>query len=236
MVMHVSLREIVDPADPAVVGFGQLQEAVYYAPETLIPAGAIPHLLGDQSASRHNVLLVAESGGRVVAGTLFHYLVEPNTGFSSFLGVARHARGQGLSRRLHEARFAALDRVAGRPVPGVFIDVTNPARMPAADRARERAVGSDPAVRREAFARLGFKQVDIRYEQPVGGPGGGPVTTLDLLFCPRTPHTTVPTRLVGATLRAYWSSWLGDAAAGRFARELEGRADGRAELPLVDPR
>jgi GNAT superfamily N-acetyltransferase len=234
--MEVSIREIVDPADPAIAAFGRLQEAVYYAPETLIPAAFIPRLLGDRSPGRHNFLLVAESGGRVIAGTLFHYFAEPNTGFSSFLGVARDARRQGLSRRLHEARFAALDRVAGRPVLGVFIDVTNPGRMPAADRERERAVGSDPAVRRAAFARLGFRQVDIRYEQPVGGPGGGPVTTLDLLFCPRTPRPTVPTRLVGATLRAYWRSWLGEAAATRFARELEGRADGREELALLDPR
>src|ERR687883_49510 len=128
----VAIREITDPQDPAVAGFGRLQRATYFAPETLIP--------------------------------------------------------------------------------GVFIDVVNPTRMTPHDLERERHAGSDPWQRRRIFEHLGFRQVDIRYEQPVGGPNGGPVTILDLLYCPHTPAETVPTALVVATMQAYWSPWLGKSA------------------------
>lgn len=233
--MSIAIREVCETSDPAIAGFGRLQNATYYAPEALIPAAAIPSLLRARTAARRNLLLVAEADGRVVGGTFFHYFAAPNTGFSSFLGVDGAFRGRGLARRLHEARFAALDRVAGAPVAGVFIDVVNPERMSADELARERAVGSDPWARRRAFARLGFRQVHVRYEQPVGGPDGGPVTTLDLLFCPRTGVEEVPTSLVTATLRAYWSPWLGEAAAQRHARELERRAGGWSQLALLVP-
>src|SRR5262249_38659915 len=98
----------------------------------------------------------------------------------------------------------------------------------------DREVGSDPFVRRRIFAHLGFRQVDIRYEQPVGGPDGGPVIFLDLLYCPRKPADTVPTTLVLATMRAYWGPWLRGQVE-RHVAELERRAGGRAELALLSP-
>ncbi|MGI8748602.1 MAG: GNAT family N-acetyltransferase, partial [Deinococcus sp.] len=56
---------------------------------------------------------------------------------------------------------------------------------------------------------------------------------LDLLaFVPGQPGR-VETVLVLATMRAYWSPWLGAAGTGRALRELEGRAGGRAELDLL---
>jgi hypothetical protein len=116
----------------------------------------------------------------------------------------------------------------------VFIDVVNPTRMTARQLDRERHVGSDPYARRRVFERLGFRQVDIRYEQPVGGPDGGPVTDLDLLFCPHQPADSVPTRLVVATMRAYWTPWLGESV-DRHVAELERRARGRTDLALVSP-
>lgn len=231
----ITIREVVDPHDPAIDGFGQMQTAAYFAPETLIPARYIPQLLGGdgQRGWRRNFLLVAELDGRVVGGTLFHWLADAGSGFSSFLGVDREFRRQGIARRLHAERFSLLDRTAGGQIPGVFIDVVSPARLPPAELAREQAIGSDPAQRRRAFDRVGFRQVDVRYEQPVGGPNGGPVTFLDLLFCPRTPAASVPTALVVATMRAYWSPWLGADAAGRHARALESRANGQSELKLL---
>jgi len=111
----------------------------------------------------------------------------------------------------------------------------NPSRMSRRELERERGAGSDPWDRRRTFARLGFGQVDIRYEQPVGGPNGGPVTVLDLLYCPHEPADSVPTSLVVATMQAYWSPWLGKAAAGRHARELQSRAGGRTMLALISP-
>jgi GNAT superfamily N-acetyltransferase len=232
----MQIRQVTDPHDPAIDAFGRIQEAVYFDPHALIPTRWFGTLLQQSSGTRQNFFLVAEQDdGAVLGGTLFHYLADAGTGFSSFMGVARSARGQGIARALHTARFAVLNRAAGQAVPGVFIDVVNPTRMSQRDLVRERAVGSDPWQRLRIFGHLGFRRVDIRYEQPVGGPGGGPVTILDLLFCPSVPAETVPTALVVATLRAYWSGWLGAQEADRHARELEQRAGGRAQLALLLP-
>ena len=171
----------------------------------------------------------------MVGGALFHWLAEAGSGFSSFLGVARALRRHGVARLLHEERMRrAGPRCSAAASSGVFIDVVNPTRLSAAELERERQAGSDPWDRRRAFEHLGFNQVDIRYEQPVGGPNGGPVTILDLLFCPRSPSATVATSLVVATMRAYWSPWLGNAAA-HYANELESRAGGAKELALISP-
>jgi GNAT superfamily N-acetyltransferase len=228
------IRELTDPEDPALLAFGQLQRGVYFEPDALIPGEALGWLISQHSTERANFVLVAERDAELVGGTVFHYLGSAGSGFSSFMGVARAARGQGLARQLHEARFAALDRAARGQVSGVFIDVVNPTRLTPDELERERNVGSDPFVRRRIFARLGFRQVDVRYEQPVGGPNGGPVTNLDLLYCPRKPAKTVPTALVLATMRAYWSPWL-RANAQRHVAELEQRAAGRTELALLSP-
>lgn len=232
--MNVTVREVTDPNDPAIDGFGRMQTAAYFAPETLIPASYIPRMLAGETGTRRNFLLVAEADGQVIGGALFHWLADAGSGFSSFLGVARAWRGRGVARHLHVERFRILDRVAGGRAPGVFIDVVNPTRLSPDELLREQRVGSDPWERRIAFEHLGFRQVDIRYEQPVGGPNGGPVTILDLLYCPHEPATRVATSLVVATMRAYWSPWLGKAA-DRHARELQARAHGAEWLALLSP-
>jgi GNAT superfamily N-acetyltransferase len=229
------VREVTDSRDPTIRDFGRMQDAAYFAPETLIPGQYISRLLAAQSEARRNFLLVAELDGRVIGGTVFHWLAEASSGFSSFMGIERGLRGRGIARRLHEERFRVLDRAAGGYAPGVFIDVVNPTRMSAAELEREREVGSDPFDRRRVFEHLGFRQVAIRYEQPVGGPNGGPVTVLDLLFCPHEPAHSVATAFVVATMRAYWTPWMGAARADGHARELEQRAQGRAELALISP-
>ncbi len=44
---------------------------------------------------------------------------------------------------------------------------------------------------------------------------------MDLLFCPRKPHEDwVATDLVVGTMHAYWTPWLGRAAADRNAAEV----------------
>ncbi len=231
----ITIRQITKPDDKAIMQFGALQERVYAEPEKLIPGSFLPWLVTHSSREQRNFMLVAEREGEVVGGTVFHLFTEPNAGLSSFMATAREVRGQGVARRLHEARFELLDREAKKPVEGLFIDVLAPERLTARQRERERLVGSDPVLRRRIFGRLGFYQVAIRYEQPVGGPGGGPLTDMDLLYCPRQSANTVPTALVVATLRAYWSSWLGPTRAERHARELARRASGeRLELlPLT---
>ena len=229
----VTIRAIEEGSDPAIGAFGRLQDRSYFAPEMLIPARYIGQMLRG-SGERENHLLVAEDAGQVVGGVLFHYLRPVNAGFSSFMAVAPERRGQGIARQLHDARLATLDRVAGQPVRGVFIDVVSPERLSDRDRAREEKVGSDPAARRRAFAALGFRRVDVRYEQPVGGPNGGPVTDLDLLYCPRGPATEVDADFVAATLREYWRGWLGEEAASRHSRALRQRMPG-STAALLDP-
>lgn len=222
----ISIRQVCDPGDPAIAAFAGLQREVYFESEQLLPGELIPQLLGGGRA-RRNMLLVAEEDGALLGGTFFHYLGEGQGGFSSFLGVRAAARGRGVARALHEARFAALDAVTGRPVPGVFIDVAAPERVEPAAIAAERRFGFEPAHRRRVFQSLGFRRVDVRYEQPVGGPGGGPITVLDLLFCPRDlTAREVPTALVLATMAAYWRPWLGERRSARAVAELAARAGG----------
>jgi GNAT superfamily N-acetyltransferase len=232
----LTVREVRDPNDPVIAAFGRLQKANYFAPETLIPAEYIPRMLADggETYQRRNFLVVAEIDRVVVGGTLFHWLDAANTGFSSFMAVDREQRRRGIGRRLHEERFRVLDRAADGRAQGVFIDVVNPTRLSAEDHARERRAGSDPWTRRRIFAQLGFRQVDIQYEQPVGGRDGGPVTNLDLLYCPRDPIDSIPTARVVDTMRAYWSGWLGQWA-DRYARELEARAHGAVSVALISP-
>jgi hypothetical protein len=165
---------------------------------------------------------------------LFHFLRSTNVGFSSYLAVDQDFRGQGLARKLHQARFEVLDEISGIKVEGLFIDVVNPARLSSAELESEHSVGSDPSTRLKAFSSLGFKRVDVRYEQPVGGENGGAVTNMDLLFCPRDAATSIPTSLVVDTMKTYWTPWLGAKMAVLESKKLESRAAGQeiALLPL----
>ena len=91
MIEALVVREVTDPRDPAIAGFGRMQRAAYFAPETLIPAEYIPHMLGGsgRTGSRRNFLLVAEIEHRVVGGTLFHWLAEAGRAFpASWASIA----------------------------------------------------------------------------------------------------------------------------------------------------
>ncbi len=226
--MTLIVRRVTDPHDPALSAFGRIQEAGYYAPDMLIPAAAFGQLIAHQSGERRNVILVAEQEGAVVGGTLFH-LLPSGAGFSSFMGVALAARGSGAARALHQARLRIIRDAGG---VGCFADAVHVSALSAEDLAAEARVDSDPALRRVKLGALGFRTVDVAYWQPVGGEDGGPLKDLDLLYCPLEPAGTVPLKLVSATLRAYWQSWLGPERATREARALEGRAL-RDPLPLL---
>ncbi|MGL4608197.1 MAG: GNAT family N-acetyltransferase [Trueperaceae bacterium] len=230
----MNIRRITNPMDSAIGAFVTMQNTVYFDPDALIPGGAIRMMLSMPMTGRKNFLIVAEDDDsidgnpRLLGGVIFHYLKKPNVGFSSFMGTTLEARGKGVGRKLHEARFALLDEVAGKNVEGVFLDSVAPERLTQEDIEAEHRVGADPIVRRDVFQHLGFRKVAIRYEQPVGGPNGGPVTNMDLLFCPHDPNVkSIPTVLVVATMQGYWSPWLGPVAAKHHANILQGWANGK---------
>lgn len=222
--MSIHIRRIERPSDPAIMAFGELQERVFPDPELLIPPHVLPHMLARQTPQRRNFMLVAEAEGQVVGGALFHYLASSQTGFSSFLAVAPEWRGQGIARQLHQARWTTLESAG--PVHGLFIDVVAPERLVPEELARERAYGLDPADRRRIFHRLGFRRVDVAYYQPADGPGEEPITTMDLLYCPKEPADWVATDLVAGTMHAYWTPWLGRETADREAAALRRRCGG----------
>lgn len=248
----IEIRRVTNPLDPVIGVFGKLQRRVYFEADMLMPASVIRAMLSVPMMGRSNFFLVAEEyfrgvsrveyfrgvsrvkNGKLLGGTVFHYFSKPNTGFSSFMGVAPEARGRGIARKLHQARFATLHEAAGGKVEGVFIDVVSPERLTPEELEAERRVGFDPVTRRKVFQALGFRQVDVEYQQPVGGPEGGPVTNMDLLYCPHESTETVSTALVVETLRGYWTPWLGPIAAKRHAEALRERAKGEV-LALLPP-
>lgn len=146
------------------------------------------------------------------------------------MAVAREARGRGISRALHEAR---LEDVRAHGLAGLFADSVYAGRQDPGDREAEARVGTDPLTRRRALNALGYRTVDAPYWQPVGGPDGGPLTDLDLIYNPLDGGNTVPTELVTGTLRAYWDGWLGKARAEREAAALAERAGNPATLALL---
>lgn len=233
--MTFSMRRITESADPALSDFGRIQNAIYYAPELLIPAEYFGVMLQDQRPERRNIIFVAENRGEVIGGTLFHLLSNDAGGgaaFSSFIGIAQAARGSGAARALHQAR---LQMTAEAGLAGVFADAVHVSALSAEALAAEARVGSDPTLRRVKLGALGFSTVDAPYWQPVGGPNGGPLMDLDLLYCPLTPADDVPLRLITQTLQLYWQSWLGPQRAQHEAEALAKRTkqDPVALLPAV---
>ncbi|MFC6616590.1 GNAT family N-acetyltransferase [Deinococcus radiophilus] len=223
----VTVRRITDPHDPALAAFGEVQRRSYYAPDTLIPPQMFPDLVAGADSGRRNRILVAERAGTVLGGTLYHLL--PRAGFNSFLGIDAVARGTGVGHALHRA---ALDDVQAHGLAGMFADSVYAGRQSAESRAAEARTGTDPLARRAALDRLGFRTVDLGYWQPVGGPDGGPVKDLDLLYAPLHPALQVELKLVSDTLEAYWQPWLGGLHTGTELRGLRERAAG-ASLKLL---
>jgi hypothetical protein len=220
--LDLHIRRVTDPGDPAIAAFGHLQDRIYFEPDMLIPARYISQMLAANQGERQDVLLLAEDerSGVLLGGTVFHFLPSAGTGFSSFLGVDTSVRGRGVARALHDERWRTLQQVSGGTCQALFIDVVNPERESAEQRQHERQAGSDAEQRRRSFHALGFRTVDLPYEQPVGGPDGGPVTDMDLLAYLPGPPDSIPAALASDTMLAYWTPWLGRKGAEAAAEKL----------------
>lgn len=245
--LPVRVRRVTDPHDPALAAFGQIQEASYYAPDTLIPPEVFGHLLRGGSGAREDRILVAETPGHagaggealgweVLGGTVYSLLPGPGdsgggdgAAFNSFLGVSPAAQGRGVGRALWRH---SLEDVRAAGLAGMFADSVYGERQSTEERAAEIRTGTDPVTRRRALHALGLRTVDVPYWQPVGGPDGGPLQDLDLLYQPADARDTVPLALVTATLRGYWRGWLRQERAEREALALAERAGHVPQLRL----
>lgn len=220
----LEIVRITDWNDPRIDEFGELQNRAYFDPDMLIPMWVIKQTMQNPSPHRNDVLLVAIEDGKVLGGTVFHYLPPAHAGFSSILAVDPEARGKGVAKALHLARWETLTEIAKAPPRAVFIDVVAPERLSEEEWAKEKEYGFDPRQRRKVFAGMGFKQLDIEYHQPVGGPDGGPVTNMDLLIYAPNLHEVFPLEWVLDTMHAYWVPWLGSERAHQATDELKMRA------------
>ena len=86
--------------DAAIAGFGRMQDAAYFAPETLIPAQYIPRMLGDGTSRARGATFWSSpsSTGASSAARCFTGWPMPGSGFSSFLGVDARVRAGRASR------------------------------------------------------------------------------------------------------------------------------------------
>ena len=105
----LTLRSVTNLQDPALERLGRIQDAVYAEPDMLIPASMFGRLLEWSAPERQNFIIVAEKEGEVLGGAVFHLFPEVGVGFSSFLGVALNAQGQGVSSKLHHFRWQTLE-------------------------------------------------------------------------------------------------------------------------------
>jgi GNAT superfamily N-acetyltransferase len=224
----VRLREIVAAEDPALGELSVLLARTFADPNVVLSADRLRTFLRDNRADgpREFCVLVAEStapASRLRGGTVFSYVPAAGCGFSEYLVVDAARRGEGLGRRLVEARTARLDtaaRAAGLPAAhGTFIETDDPRRIPAELARLERQTAMDPVARVRLFAHLGFRLVDVPYVQPPLGPGQAAVDYLQLLFAPAAPdRQELPTEWLLATLEPIWTAWAPDTAAAQLAR------------------
>ncbi|HLZ31716.1 MAG TPA: GNAT family N-acetyltransferase [Chloroflexota bacterium] len=210
-----AIRRIDDAADAALPALSRLLQTTFADPDTVLELDRIQAFLTEASPARQFCVVVAETAGEVLGGTIFSYVPQANCGFSEYLLVRKDHHGQRIGRRLFDARRAILDDLAQRshqaPCNGLFIEADNPERTPPDLQARERETAIDALVRLHVFAHLGFWRVDVEYVQPPLGPDKQPVTYLDLLFAPWDARVRGALRLpagwVVQTLRAIWESW-----------------------------
>lgn len=237
-----AVRCVVDPEDPRLGAFAELLHATFADPDTVLELERMQEFLAaaqrqTRQPERQFSIVVAEEhggdprgtsaerGGAVLGGVAFSYVPATNCGFSEYLVTRKAQHGQGIGRRLFDARRAILDAQAGQAgqtaCRGLFIEVDSPLRTPANLLEQERESAIDAETRLRIFAHLGFWRVDMTYVQPPLGEGKEPVSYLDLLFAPWSDEVRsagrVPAEWVVGTLGPIWASWAPERAVADLA-------------------
>jgi GNAT superfamily N-acetyltransferase len=214
------LKLVTAPDEPELAALSALMNRVFPDPNSVLGLDRMQEFLAANraDAARRFCILVAtdtELDGAVVAGSVFSHVVASNCGFSEYLVADRSARGQGLGRRLVDARKAVLDAEAQRHghsgCRGVFIEVDSPVRTPPELAAAESETALDAWERLRLFDHLGFRRVDAPYIQPPLAPDKQAVDYLDLLFAAWDESAAtgrrIPAQWMFDTLEAIWSAW-----------------------------
>ncbi len=126
-------------------------------------------------------------------------------GLLTYLAVDQNARRRGVARLLLAKAIEQLKvdaRAQGTELRAVFAEVNDPALVSESEGA------ITPAERVKIFARLGARQVPVRYVQPQLKPGRGRSGTLLLIALPieSRPPEVLDSRTVRAFLREFYQS------------------------------
>lgn len=105
----LEIVRITDWNDPRIDLFGELQEKAYFDSDMLIPMWVIKQTMLNPSPHRNDVLLIAEEDGKLLGGTLFHYLPLPMRVSPAFWPWTRTPGAKGWP--------VPCTRPAGKPSP-----------------------------------------------------------------------------------------------------------------------
>jgi GNAT superfamily N-acetyltransferase len=211
------LLDVTDPDDPRLASVARLLGEVFADPNTVLGLDRLREfLIADPAVAGRTFFVLAALPGQgedVIGATIFSYVPRSNCGFSEYIVSRPDVRGQGIGRRLFDARKRQLDEAAQAAghagCNGLFIEADNPDRTPAALLEAERESGLDAHERLRLFAHLGFGRVEVNYVQPPLGPGKQAVTYLDLLFAPWRDDTQgeLSSNWLVDTLAPIWAAW-----------------------------
>jgi GNAT superfamily N-acetyltransferase len=239
----VHIDEITHPDDPRLSDLAALLERTFADPNSVLGLDRLREFLSGHTRepSREFHVIVAQNRDTadVVGLSIFSYVPKSNCGFSEYLVVDHHLRGQGQGRALFDRRKTVLDAAAARrghgACRGLFIEVDSPWRTP---RALLDAESFDAMDRLRVFGHLGFRRIAIAYVQPPLAPGKAPVNTMDLLFAPWSSDArrdAISTDWIAATLGPIWSAWAPSVAEAYLA-QLDEQLRGAPLAALVDPQ
>jgi GNAT superfamily N-acetyltransferase len=191
---------------------------------------------GWYGANNYHVLLM-QSGGKVLGGSVSDYLARPNAGVIEFLLTKRSHRGRGLGRALLGATVGLLRRDAraatGKPLAAIVGEMNDPFRQPGTPD------NMDPFVRAAIWGRLGFGRIDFPYVQPALSSKQKPVECLALVAkLPRGARAEVRSKWVMDVVGEYmrWAMRIPRPSSNSLYRDMQRYAAAHPVVRVVPLR